>query len=232
MVRGMRRTIDERAFLFSSTVHGDGGDLHLAAPRPDDQLRVEDVLPHDRLGRVLLDHLAAQGLHAVRVVHPAVEKDAQDGGEPVGDQVADGRALVLRPLHELAAHHDAGVLGQQVAGREHEGHVVKVDVEVDDEVAPAGEHAGLHGVAVVRDGDAQRLDAGVLGREPLGDGRRGVGAAVLGEDELVVDALGVHLRDELRDLGLEALGLVVDGDDHRIARARRAGSGMFFLLHG
>ena len=58
---------------------------------------------------------------------------------------------------------------------------------------------------------------GLADGEALGDLGSGVGAAVLGQDELVVDALGFHLPDQLGDLGLEALGLVVDGDDHRVA---------------
>ena len=86
-----------------------------------------------------------------------------------------------------------------------------------DEVAATLEHAGLHGIAVIRDGDPQRFYARVLRGQPFGYLGSGVGAAVLGQDHLVIDALCIHLRDHLGHLGLEAFGLVVDGDDHRVA---------------
>ena len=109
MVRGMRRTIDERAFLFSSTVTGMAADLHPAAPRADDQFGVEDVL---RVMTVWGANCCTTSRRSTFMPWVssmrAVEEHPQDGGEALGDQVADGRALVLRALHELAAHHDAG----------------------------------------------------------------------------------------------------------------------------
>ena len=127
------------------------------------------------------------------------------------------RAPVVRPGHDLAAHHDAVSVGEG-GGTDGEVDVVVVDVEVDDDFPACPGHPQPHGGSVVGYRRAQGADARVRGRKRVGQGGRGVGAAVLAYEKLVVEPASLQARHDFAHLGLEDLGFVVHGDHDRQAR--------------
>src|SRR5690606_12144172 len=154
---------------------------------------------------------------AVRLERAAIVPD-RDAGDLADDPVRDpGRdlprdqpvlPLLPVPCHQVVPFPDALDQARDVAGV-----VLEVAVHADDDVAAGVVESGLHGgcLAVVA-GEADQAHAGVLGGAARGDRGRGVGAAVVDEDQLPALDTGERLAHG-GDEGLEGFFLVEERDD-------------------